>query len=119
MGEPCKILVQLFDRTRARHEGRDGGMGDDELQGRGGKRHAMFRAYGFDLRDLFHDLAGCGCIIVLRAIFRTRGKDTRVEAAADDDRCTTCFAERQEGIQRFLFEQGIAASQQEAVEIVA
>ncbi len=94
-------------------------MGDDELQRCCGKRHAVFRAYGFDLRDLFHDLAGCRCVIVFRAVLRTGGKDSRVEAAADNDRCTARFTQRQEGIQCFLFEQGIAASQQEAVEIVA
>lgn len=94
-------------------------MSDDELQRCCGKRHAMLGAYGFDLRNLFHDLAGCGCIIVFRAVLRARGKDTRVEATADNDRSTACFAQREERIQRFLFKQRIAASQEEAVEIMA
>ena len=119
MGEPGKILIQLLDRARACHEGGNGGVGYDELQGRCRKRHAMFRANGFDLCDLFHDLARRRCIIILRAFLRAGGKDARVEAAADNDRRTTRFAERQEGVQRFLFEQGIAPGQQEAVEIVA
>jgi hypothetical protein len=94
-------------------------MGDDELQGGGGQRHAMFRAHDLDLRDLFHDLARRGRIIVFRAVLRAGGKDPRIEAAADNDRSTARFAQGQEGIQRLLFKQGIAAGQQEAVEIVA
>ena len=89
-------------------------MSERELQCGGRQWHPMTvadRPDGFD--DPGGNLGRCG--LVVPGV--PAGEDAGIQRAADHDRCAGLLAFRQQILERRLFEQGIAASEQECVPV--
>jgi hypothetical protein len=92
-------------------------VGQRELQGGGGQRRGVGQANGLQPADLVEDLGRGRAVVVVRAGAGALDQDPRIERAADNDRHVAGGAARQEAIQRRLLQQGVAAGQQEDVEV--
>ncbi len=74
--------------------------------------NAMGAANGFDLLDTLEDLGRSVGIIIFGSGNGARREDPRVEDAGDDDADLLLHRQRQEALQRRLFEQRITPGQQ-------
>ena len=92
-------------------------MAKGELQGRGRQVDLMPGAHFLDPAGALQDLRGCRFVIVVGPLDRTRGQDPGVEGPPDNDADLLFRAERQQLVRGFLFEQGVASSQEKTVEI--
>ena len=95
------------------------GMRQRKLQRGGLQRHGEFRAQLFEATHSFEYRGGRGGIVVmgLRAGARARRENSGVERSAADDGDTAFNAQRQQRLQRRLFQQGVAPGEQDAVEL--
>ncbi len=79
-------------------------MGEQELQRRSRQRDLVLRADRLDLLHFLEDRLRRRCIIIFGAGNGTGREDAAIEAAANDDGRLAFLAERQEFIERVLFE---------------
>ena len=81
------------------------------------QRYVMRRADFLYRCDPSKDVLRCRRVVEPGVLDRSTRENARVVRAAENDADATFLAQRQEGFQRFLFEQRIAPSQQEAIEV--
>src|SRR3546814_8840603 len=88
-------------------------MGERELQRGGGQRHAMGIAQRLDRGDPPDDLGRGGLIFVMERSrpLHSMCQDAAVVGAADDEPDPACRAQRQEAVERPLFEQRVASEE--------
>ena len=94
-------------------------MAERELQRRGRQPDAVAGADRLDPPHPLHDLGRRRRILEVGALDRAGGEDAGVVGAADQERDVALLAQRQEAVERRLLEQGVAAGEQEAVEVAA
>ena len=92
-------------------------MRQHELQ-RGGRQADLIAAANlFDFSHFLPHLRTGRPIVVFGVFHRAGGQNTAIKPAPDHHRGVARFTQRQEVIQRVLFQQGVAPGQQEAVKI--
>ena len=111
MPQQVEIGAEFVGVARPRYDRGDGRMGERELQRGSRQRHGVRIAHRRDRLDPLDD-GGRGRVVVPRV---APGEDAGIERPADDDRGAGGDAFRQEIVERRLFEQRIAAGQEEGV----
>ena len=94
-------------------------MAEREAEGGVGELHAVGGADRLDPGDAVEDLGWRRVVVVVGAGPWAGGEDAGVVGPADHDADPARLAKRQEGVERLLFEEGVAAGEQEDVEIPA
>ena len=111
--EQRQVLVELGGGSRAGDDRADHRMGERELQRGGRQRHVVRLADGGDLLHPRNDLRRGGGVVP----GVTTGQDAGVQRAADDDRGAARLAQRQQVVERCLFQQRVAAGEQKGVPV--
>ena len=94
-------------------------MTEREVQRGGRERDAVARAHRLDLAHPLEDRGRRRRVLEIGAGDRSGREDAGVVGAADDQRDVAPRAQRQEGIERPLLQQGVAAGKEKAVEVAA
>src|SRR5207245_2935450 len=114
--EHLQALVELGSRAAADDDAVDGGMAEWKLHRRRVERDVVPVADVADLLRALQELSRSGLIVVMSAGLGI-GQDPAVVDAAGDDRDPALDAFGQQLLQRDLVEEGVAAREQETVEV--
>src|ERR1700722_19346101 len=107
----------MCEAARAGNDRRNARVRKHELQGRRSQGDAEILANPFDGADAREDRFRRQTVIVVSAVDRACRRDAAIVAASERDRDIPRLTERQEGIERVLFEQRVAPGEQEAIEV--
>ena len=92
-------------------------MGERELEGGGAERDGVAGADLLDVAGAGEDGRGGGGVVVVGAWGGAGRQDAGIVGATDDDADAALEAEGQEAVEGGLVEQGVAAGEEEAVEV--